>query len=1368
MPDLSSYIDFSVKFDLTTGAPKMVLEDTSSYPPGDETGITGFFSITSPDGGTDSGSWTSPDVAWNGTELTGKELVLRLDSSGNIQCGNYTVVYNATHPLYAPTVLSRTFYVSYVAPTLNLVENFDVFAPFLEYVDQTSYGVSGFTYNVDRSWVATSVPTGTLTSTSANFDLIYGGDYYDAQYNISFTVDIEYQSTSYSYLQIVDTITTSRTAYANTPPPIDDLIEYLTDLKCELDANSNNCTLNEEYKKRYEYASSILFNIIESCRADLSECLTESIAEFLSLVNNFVTPPYTNINAPIYAYDCGCGDIPGPTGPPGPIGPPGLTGPPGSDGVDGADGVDGNDALWNFTGAYDNGASYAVGDLVTYQGETFYRIDANGGNTGDTPIEGPFWTRIAASGAGAQGLDSVLGIGNSSGNEIILNGAPSGADLVLDGNDTFLGSQPTVLIRNVITGENHRLLLDRSIYNNSTFQLDLISPTLDASYNLTYPLSSGYFATSVNGVSADQNGDISIPISGSQNLDQVLAIGDTAVNKKIDLGFEIGGIPYYNISIDPSIGGKMKFENLLFPGVFTELTPDGFGFFNGAGGAFVSYVDTGSSYVKIPTGALGEYLPVSVNGNYANNNGNISLDINDIGVPTLQQVLTAGNTSSVGIVLSSPSISNVLFDGLSISDSDVNTIYIRPSSIYWNGEEGETIIQFANLSGSPIPYVLTTPQNNGTFALSVNGVFADSTGNITIPTGGALVALPFSTDHISATGNQYLVGDIVYYNGNIYRCIANNDSIIPTSTLYWVSLGAGYPLVQQPADWNSTSGNNQILNKPTIPAAQVNSDWNAVSGLAEILNKPILATVATSGDYNDLTNLPTIPAAQVNSDWNAVSGIAQILNKPSLATVATSGDYNDLINLPTIPSTPTLQQVLTQGNTASTDIILSATVDANNIKPDTITDELSNTGTTGQIIRRTATGFTWQNLPTGGAQNLQQVLDTGNTTTTDIIMSDASIQGIDTLEFDLTPATATHQEGRVHWNDDLKTLQIDTENNDVQINVGHETIQRVRNVTGATITKGKIVYINGESGNRPTITLANNASDATSAQTVGWVLSDIPDGNNGYVITNGLLENINTVGFASGTQLFLGSSGNFTSTFPVQPLHNVRVGIVINGNSTTGSVFVNILNGYELEELHDCLISSPQDNQALTYEFSTGLWKNKNVLPAQTGEAGKFLYTDGTNISWNFPSREYKLGFNQLSFYDVNGGSGIQNFGNASNTAMYVCFDIQSALYSISGSNYIFKVKVIFHEEFGGVANQIGVRAIYGSSAGHFPFNQTTTATYVPQVGTNFGLQFADLLVTVPNSYLGQPTNFFKFEMIMQRNAGGTTRVIGSQIKFYT
>lgn len=117
----------------------------------------------------------------------------------------------------------------------------------------------------------------------------------------------------------------------------------------------------------------------------------------------------------------------------------------------------------------------------------------------------------------------------------------------------------------------------------------------------------------------------------------------------------------------------------------------------------------------------------------------------------------------------------------------------------------------------------------------------------------------------------------------------------------------------------ATSGNyNDLTNKPTIPAAQIQSDWTQSDNtkVDYIKNKPSLATVATSGSYTDLSNKPTIPAAQVNSDWNAVSGVSQILNKPSLATVATSGSYNDLSNKPTIPTVNDGTLTVTQNGTS--------------------------------------------------------------------------------------------------------------------------------------------------------------------------------------------------------------------------------------------------------------------------------------------------------------------------------------------------------------------------------------------------------------------------------------------------------------------
>lgn len=102
----------------------------------------------------------------------------------------------------------------------------------------------------------------------------------------------------------------------------------------------------------------------------------------------------------------------------------------------------------------------------------------------------------------------------------------------------------------------------------------------------------------------------------------------------------------------------------------------------------------------------------------------------------------------------------------------------------------------------------------------------------------------------------------------------------------------------------------------------------ATSGqYSDLTGTPSLATVATTGDYDDLLNKPSIPAAQVNSDWNAISGVAQILNKPSLATVATSGLYSDLSGTPTIPSAPgTLNTTATTAQATNASEALSGSV----------------------------------------------------------------------------------------------------------------------------------------------------------------------------------------------------------------------------------------------------------------------------------------------------------------------------------------------------------------------------------------------------------------------------------------------------------
>jgi len=162
-----------------------------------------------------------------------------------------------------------------------------------------------------------------------------------------------------------------------------------------------------------------------------------------------------------------------------------------------------------------------------------------------------------------------------------------------------------------------------------------------------------------------------------------------------------------------------------------------------------------------------------------------------------------------------------------------------------------------------------------------------------IPTSNILSALPFSTDHLAITNNQYTIGDIVYYLGDVYRCIASNDSIIPTSTLYWTNIGAGYPIVQQPSDWNSTSGNNQILNKPTIPT---------LTGATNYLPKFTSPTaIGNSLVYDDGTNIgigTITPSTKLSVEFNDSSsspkgGLFKNTNSLGRASIFTYNDINE-------------------------------------------------------------------------------------------------------------------------------------------------------------------------------------------------------------------------------------------------------------------------------------------------------------------------------------------------------------------------------------------------------------------------------------------------------------------------------------------
>jgi len=208
------------------------------------------------------------------------------------------------------------------------------------------------------------------------------------------------------------------------------------------------------------------------------------------------------------------------------------------------------------------------------------------------------------------------------------------------------------------------------------------------------------------------------------------------------------------------------------------------------------------------------------------------------------------------------------------------------------------------------------------------------------------------------------------------------------------------------------------------------------------------------------------------------------------------------------------------------------------------------------------------------------------------------------IDFDTTP-TQSSGVASLRWNDTDGTLDLGLKGGNVTLQLGQESLIRVVNKTATNLTEAgyEAVYISGAQGQRLKVDLALANSDLTSAGTIGIVTENIDVNQEGFVTSNGLVRGINTTGslqgetWLDGNMLYLSPTvaGRITNIKPIAPYHTVVIGVCVHAHSTQGSIFVKVDNGYELEELHNVLISTPLNNEILSYETSSGLWKNKSI-----------------------------------------------------------------------------------------------------------------------------------------------------------------------------
>ena len=200
------------------------------------------------------------------------------------------------------------------------------------------------------------------------------------------------------------------------------------------------------------------------------------------------------------------------------------------------------------------------------------------------------------------------------------------------------------------------------------------------------------------------------------------------------------------------------------------------------------------------------------------------------------------------------------------------------------------------------------------------------------------------------------------------------------------------------------------------------------------------------------------------------------------------------------------------------------------------------------------------------------------------------------LGLDTTPTSTPTGIGTIYWDAANRTAALIDGDGDTTLQIGQEQRILVHNNTGSTLTDGQVVYVTGSTGNLPSVSLANASSETTSAATLGVVTESIANGADGFITTSGIVNGLNTLAFNEGDLLWLGTTaGTFTATKPISPNHLVLIGYVIKKAGGNGSILVKIQNTQELEESSDVLFTSLANNQVLTYESATDLWKNKSI-----------------------------------------------------------------------------------------------------------------------------------------------------------------------------
>jgi hypothetical protein len=240
------------------------------------------------------------------------------------------------------------------------------------------------------------------------------------------------------------------------------------------------------------------------------------------------------------------------------------------------------------------------------------------------------------------------------------------------------------------------------------------------------------------------------------------------------------------------------------------------------------------------------------------------------------------------------------------------------------------------------------------------------------------------------------------------------------------------------------------------------------------------------------------------------------------------------------------------------------------------------------------------------------------------------------LTLDTSP-TGTAVVGTTRWNNTIGSSETTLKGGSVILKNGVDLVARVVNkvTPNATLTKANYtaVRVSGAQGQRLAVAYAQANSDANSADTIGLVIETIATNQEGFIMTVGQIEGVNTTGslqgetWADGDVLYLSPTtpGALTNIKPTGLTgHIVVMGYVEYAHVNNGKIYVKIMNGWELDELHNVYINPATlaNNNILQYDSADQLWKNQvlstgltvGTTPISSGTIGRVLFQGTGNV----------------------------------------------------------------------------------------------------------------------------------------------------------